>query len=85
MAKASKPLLDRIKHRAVELQKRPQNWFSRLPPDVQTEILAVKQAWHDGEIQSTVAGLARAIMEDCKDRGFATCGLCGMREWITRR
>lgn len=85
MAKASKAMLDRIKGRVVSLQKRPQNWFSRLPPDVQGEVLAVKKAWQDGEIQSTVTGLARAIMEDCKDRGFATCGLCRLEKWIAGR
>lgn len=85
MAKLSKAMVDRIKNRAVELQKKPLNWLSRLPEDVQAEILAVKKAWHDGEINSSISGLARAIMEDCKERGYPTCGLCGMREWITRR
>lgn len=79
-----KRLLDRVKAAVAARPRRPANWFERLKPSEQEELLATKRAWQQGEFASSASALARDIVAQCQADGVETCSHQWMREWLSR-
>lgn len=79
------PLIEQLNERiAARPAPLPRNWLTRLPLDVQSQLLAVKADWRDGKLPSTARALANDIVACCKDLGIVTCGHETMRAWLTK-
>ena len=64
--------------------RRALDWFSLLPPEHKAEVGGVKAAWRAGTLQATARSLARELVRHCRERGIATCGIDGVRAWLTK-
>lgn len=85
MKPKSLPLIEQLKERiAARPAPPPRNWLTRLPPEVQEQLLAIKAEWRDGKVQSTARALANDIVACCKESGIVTCGHETMRAWLTK-
>lgn len=77
-------LVDRVKAAVATRQKRPVNWFDRLQPDAQEQALAIRKMWRNGEIASSASALARDIVSEFREAGVETCGVQGVRAWLSK-
>lgn len=84
MTKKQPTLLDRVKAAAASRPKHIKNWCDRLPPEAREQALAIRKAWQNGEIPSSANGLARDIVSEFRRAGIETCGVQGMRVWLSR-
>jgi len=79
-----KRLQDVVVSRAKEKQKVGQNFFSRLAPEAQEELLAIRKRFQRGELGSA-SSLADIIVQAAAEQGWRVCGPQGMRVWLARR
>lgn len=84
MTKKPLRLSEMVKAAVVARQKSPKNWFDRLPEDAKAELLGVRSEWRAGVIESSAKRLAEDIVEQCRAAGVETCGVCGVREWLSK-
>ena len=84
MAKSS--LLSVVADRYSKIKVAPRDFFGRLPPEAQAELLEVRRQFHAGDLVGTGAkALAAVVVAACNERGWTTCSPNRMREWLTRR
>ncbi|MBU6222281.1 MAG: hypothetical protein KGR24_05955 [Planctomycetes bacterium] len=76
---------DRVLERAAADRPRATGFLSRLPPDVQAELLELRRALHAGIPGVTGKSLARSIVADCQENGLPICGVEGVRDWLAKR
>lgn len=72
---------------AIAIAQEPQRqgtWFSRLPPEHQKELAAIRDEWRAKKLLASARALSRSLYRVCSERGIPTCSVNGMREWLTR-
>lgn len=84
MTKKRPSLIDRVKAAVEARPSRKTNWFDRLTDSEREELLAIKRSWQCGEISSSALALARDIVAQCGECGVKTCGVDGVRVWLSR-
>jgi len=84
MAKGS--LLSVVSDRYSKIKPAPRDFFGRLPPEAQAELLEVRRQFQAGAMAGTGAkALASVVVAACEERGWTTCSPTRMREWLARR
>lgn len=78
-------LADRVAGRIAAIRPGPKNFFDRLSPEAQAELLEVRRRFHAGEIQSSASALADVLIEEAAASGYELCGPQGMRVWLSRK
>lgn len=68
----------------VAVRRKPKNWLERLSPEQRAEIEGIKAAWRAGELQSSGLSLANSLVAACRERGYAICGVDGVRAWLSK-
>jgi hypothetical protein len=71
-------ILSRVQHR----QPGPVTWFTRLPPEVQAELDALRQRWITGELGIGKRAISRAIIATLSERGLGVSGVQGVEDWL---
>jgi hypothetical protein len=85
MKKKQPPLLsERIKQAVAARKPSAKTWFDRLDESVKQDLISLKQSWKSGEFASSTNALARDIIQQCAAGGIETCGMQGMRTWLSR-
>ena len=84
MTKKPLRLADRIRSAVADRKPSAKTWFDRLDKYVQADLMALKKSWKDGEFTSSANALARDIIQQCSAAGIETCGMQGMRTWLSR-
>lgn len=81
---ARKPaLLDSVLKKVVNHRCGPRSWFSRLPPDAQAELEAVRQGFNPSIHQKR--SFALAVIEAAKERGWEIAKEKQVIEWLDAR
>jgi hypothetical protein len=75
-------LADDILARVQTQQPGPSTWFTRLAPEVQEELEALRQRWLSGQLAMQRRPLARAIVETCRERRIPVSGIQGVEDWL---
>jgi ribosomal protein L10 len=57
-------------------------WYRRLPPEDLSRLESLRDRWASGEVQIQKRALARAIIEECRDRGLYVTGVQGVEDWL---
>ena len=78
-------LAERVAQRVAAMPSRPRNFFDKLPPEAQAELLEVRRRFHAGELQASASALADLLIEEAAANGWDVCGPQGMRVWLSRR
>ena len=76
---------DRVAERVASIKPGPRNFFDRLPPEAQAELVEVRRRFHAGEIQSSASALADVLIEEAAASGYELCGPQGLRVWLSRK
>jgi len=82
---ARQSLVDRVAERIAATPSRPRNFFDKLPPEAQAELLEVRRRFQAGELQASASSLAELLIEEAATSGWEVCGPQGMRVWLSRR
>lgn len=82
--KTKPPLRERVCEAVAALKMGPSNWVDRLPADAREEVLAIKEAWKAGNIDSSARRLAESIVKECLAEGIKTCSPEHMRVWLAK-
>jgi hypothetical protein len=67
---------------AVQCVRR--TWFDALSEEAQKELLSVRHRWRDGKYTMKRMTLARFVIKAATDRGWKTCDLKRMAEWLAK-
>jgi hypothetical protein len=82
MPKAQKPLTDEIIRGVLAMKKGPNGWFTKLPPDVQAELTAIREQFVAGQIAGTRTALARSIHAALKARDMISVTHAEVMRWL---
>lgn len=86
MATKGGSLLAAVKERAQSMKPARRDFFGRLPPAAQQELVEIRRMFQDGELgrQCNALGLARIIVAVAEERGWHVCGVQGIRSWLAK-
>jgi hypothetical protein len=84
MTKKPLRLSERIRQAVATRKPSAKTWFDRLDDSVKEDLIALKKSWKSGEFSSSTNALARDIIQQCSADGIETCGMQGMRTWLSR-
>jgi 2-hydroxychromene-2-carboxylate isomerase len=83
VAKAKTSLLDDVLARTKNHRPGFATWFQKLPPEAQTELDRVRQAFDHAKHQKRA--YAKAIIEAARERGWQISGPQGVIAWLEGR
>jgi len=84
MTKKPLRLSDKIRTAVASRKVTSKTWIDRIDADVRADLISLKKAWKAGEFSSSANALARDIIQQCAADGIETCGMQGMRIWLSR-
>jgi len=82
MAKAKPRLLDDVVKTASSVFQGTIPWYRRIAEEHLQEVVELKAAWQAGKISFPLGTYARAIAKHLRERGIATVGEKGVRNWL---
>ena len=82
MPKAPPSLTDEILGGIAPTAKGPAGWFSKLPPDVQADVAAVREKLHAGKITASKHAVGKSIHAALSARGLITVGWREVVRWL---
>jgi hypothetical protein len=78
-----KSLLNEVVERAASSTPGYRSWFNQLPPDAQSELSVVREAYLSGELRGRQKrSVALAVMDVARERGWRTSGIQGVIAWL---
>lgn len=77
-------LIESVTSKVANRRTGPKNFFDRLPPEYQQELLEIRRQFQSGELAASACFVADAIIESASEQGIAVCGQQGMRAWLAR-
>lgn len=57
-------------------------WHEKLSADDRKRLEEIRSRWAKGDLQITKNALARAIIEECRERGIVVSGIQGVTDWL---
>jgi hypothetical protein len=81
--KTKQPLVADVLSRTLTTRHGTRTWIESLSADAQAELEAVK-AKFDPALHQKKA-FAEAVMAACGDRGWKTCGVQGVIDWLNKK
>lgn len=78
------PLTGAILEAAAAAARRPVCWFDRLPADVQSELLAIRDAVRRGQAGQTKTAIAKGTETVLRERGLAAVKWPEIVKWLER-
>lgn len=82
MPKAQKPLTDEILRGIVAMKKGPAGWLSKLPADLQAELVAIREQLIAGQIAGTRTAVAKSIHAALAGRGLISVATTEVLRWL---
>lgn len=59
-------------------------WFRKVPADVQAELEQLRCRWETGDTGLQKRAMARAVVAELRERGYAVPGVQGVEAWLER-
>ncbi len=77
-------LADQVFATAERIKRGPGNWFDRLAPEVQAELVAMRQRFHaeQAERRITRTAFSKALCQALTDRGLVTIQWPEVEKWL---
>jgi hypothetical protein len=57
-------------------------WYRRIPAADLAQLESLRSRWASGELPIQKRALARAIIDECHDRGLTVSGIQGVEDWL---
>jgi len=80
--KAQKPLTDEILRGIVAMKKGPAGWLSKLPADLQAELVAIREQLIAGQIAGTRTAVAKSIHAALAGRSLISVAPTEVLRWL---
>jgi hypothetical protein len=77
-------LAEAILSRAANTRHGSVPWYCKLPPDVISELEAIREQWESGATGLQKRAVARAVIAEMQSRGLPVCGIQGVEGWLDR-